>query len=372
MCINYLIDIQQETPLLEPGDSLCVSVPGELVCSLQVELPPLPSKNRELVIGYAIEDKIATHLDDIKLFCPTQPKQGPSTVLWCLRRHWETWLKQTDDNVVCLLPDYLYLPLETDCWTIRCEGERTLMRSGENIGLSLETDLFNNSLSLLLSQHDPLPETILFDGNAVPETIKACCKQHGIKAIARKLPRFSAPSKHTFSLLPATPFDWRQLKPTAWKNLNKRWKLACGLTAAWVVILITGSVWEQSALNQAMAQNTQMLQSIYQKAKLTGASAKNNIPELEHLRKSLERGLTPDSSLHMLNRVSSVIQAYPGVKLLNFILDDKSLSLRLSTPSANVLDKVVKKLTELNLDPKRSDLLIQQGQTLTTLVLRRK
>jgi len=358
MSTTTLIAIGNEIPPQEKGDRLYLSVPGELVCSISTDLPPLPKKNQEQVLGFALEDQIAGDLDDIKFVAQ---QKGTTAVLWCKRTHWEKWLADCEGlEAVALLPDYLYLPLEDDTWTIRIRDTRTMVRTSETTGFAIESSCLLDCLTLKLEAALDLPQALIIDGQAVVEPLKKLCGQYGLALRQEKIPAFSVPEGFNLSLSPQK--KWRFKKPA-----NGPWKAAAALAAVWVVVLVSGSIWKNHAMDQAIADYQKQLSALYHRVNPRHHSTAQVVTQLQHLERNLKQGEQPDPVMKKLLNAVQAIQAFPGVRLEKFDASPNKLSLQVSSHSLKSINHVVSSLKKRGLKVKESDLSVKPKYTTVRL-----
>jgi type II secretion system protein L len=372
MSENWLITIDCRQPALNPDNKLYVSVPGELVCSLEAALPPLPAKNREQVMGYAIEDQIATHLDEVKLFSNPRSKSSLTPILWCLRTHWGSWLqkieKMQDHPPEAMLPDYLYLPLEDNAWSIRSISNRTLLRCSQSTGLTIETNSFVDLLSLQLDNTKTKPESIIYDGVDLTEALKKICRQHSIPFIHKKLRLFEAPLQAMPSMLPKKKWHWKKTKANLLKRLENPWKTAARLTGIWLVILIVGSAWYEVSLSNAVERGKEQLTTLYHRLDMDPTQG-NASDHLRQLHDKLKNTIYSDENLRQLKRVGEVVERVTGIKVTRFDVSAHGTTVTVSAPSIAVLAHFMHELKLAHIVAKQSNLIIDQQQASVTLTL---
>lgn len=351
MSNNWLLDCDSEKPALEADTTLYISIPGELICTRLVKLPPLPNKNREQVIGYALEEQIASSLDDIKIIAGQTNSDGKTPVLWCRQTNYEQWLdKWSDCQPESMLPDYLYLPLSDHAWTLRCQHGRFLLRTGIHSGVALESNQLLDYLKLV----DILPEQLIYDGDEPSTDLHDFCKQHGIVLRKERLALFATPTDQSLSLLPKQKWQW--------KKEAKRWRLPAILAALSALILVSGSLWYSATEKKVLKYQQQQLASLYHQADPKHALPANPVMHLQHLKRKLQAGLHPDRALHRLLLAGQLIHRHPNIQLQSFDAQPKVLTLTLTSPSKQTVDKLVAELkqssptwTAASASPPRSD-----------------
>lgn len=373
MSENWLIAIGCQVPKLDKQDKLFISVPGELVCSLHITLPQIPAKNQEQVIGYAIEDKIASHLDSVKLFSNPRHKGGMTPVLWCLRENWESWMKQMETLnkhvPKSMLPDYLYLPLEEESWSIRSVQGRSLLRCSLSTGLTIETQSFIGLLTLKLDNTADLPASLIYDGDELTDELTLICQQYGILFTHKKLRLFESPSSIGLSLLPKNKFDWTQFKPSLFKQFSPPWRIASGLLSVWLVVFAVGATWHHAVFNKAQINVEQALAAVYHRTYPSHSVPGNIAKRLQHLQRSLRKGLNKSPMLAKLKNIALAKKASPGLKIESFDATTKHISLKISARSISMIDHFTQQLKVRKTSTKQSNLLITPDGVTVTLTL---
>lgn len=328
---NYgLIACDNEIPAAEANTAIFVSVPGTRVCTRLVSLPTLPQKNREQVIGYALEEQIASSLDEIQFIAGPTDKSGLTPVLWCLRTDYEQWLsKWAAQKPKAILPDYLYLPLEEDAWTLRQHGSFCLARTGQYTGFSIEC----SQLLAYLELSDNRPHYLICDGEALADQLANFVKEHNLVLIRKKLPQLTLPDDLSFSLLPKRPWYC--------KKFSNRWYLPLSLAALSVTCLSVGLFCYAMELKQARIHNREQLAALYQQADPGHALPNNPVEQLEQLKDQLQTNLHPDPVLQPLRIAGQLIDANPALRLESFNAQVQQLTLTLSSQTNKAFDTLL-------------------------------
>lgn len=237
MIKNGELSSTAEKPNLKRSDKLYVSVPGELVCSFEKQLPPLPKKNQQQTIGYAIEDHIASSLESVTICSQQDRKTGQTAILWCDQTQLQSWQiilnEHTTVPAIAVLPDYLYLPIDEASWTISQQHDHLLIRTSTTTGLTLRVENFLQTLPLLLQESAQGLQSIIYDSIDYRDSLEIICRKYGISLIFKDPLPFCYPEQRLPSLIKAK--NSLSLDKTSFlKKINKT------LATIWFLVLLAG------------------------------------------------------------------------------------------------------------------------------------
>lgn len=349
----WLISIENSPPPGEEQTMGYVSVPGELVCTRLIALPTLPQRNREAVIAYALEDQFASDLDEIKLIASPTNAEGKTTVLWCLRRHYEDWLKRISNwpLVQAVLPDYLFLPFKENSWTLVLDENRCLLRTGETTGLAIEKDW----LVTYLENETHLPQQITSDSNELCEILRLFCEKNKITLSLKELKPVSVPTNTELSLLPKSPWNWL-----------KKWKVSFILAVIWLLLGVVGFSWQTIAVRKKINEEHRQLMHLYHEIEPHQALPSDPVVQLKHLERQLRLSVRPDPVLQSLSFIADLIHKKPELTLQSFDAQENKLSFELTSTSQKALDLFLTDLKKINPSVKQSKAILH-GDNTTTL-----
>ena len=116
-------------------DQIIGFIPGEMVSIYDVEMPIKSRKQATLAIPFALEDQLASNINDVEFFILNWRPNGVSSVAVIAKEYWLKYIDQLADSKVSLnqiIPDYalLSLPDEASAVIFSEQGrDRVLIRS---------------------------------------------------------------------------------------------------------------------------------------------------------------------------------------------------------------------------------------------------
>lgn len=127
-------------------------VPGEDVLLAEADLPPVrQAGRRRQVARYALEDRLASSVDELHFALGRRRGDGATPVATVADERMTAWLESLQTHgaePAAAVPDYLCPPAPDDgAWRIWLAGGRALVRCGDQAGFACEYDLLPNLLS---------------------------------------------------------------------------------------------------------------------------------------------------------------------------------------------------------------------------------
>ncbi|WP_290651310.1 type II secretion system protein GspL [Aquisalimonas sp.] len=124
------------------GRDIVVLVPTEEVLLTRVSIPTHNRQRLLQAIPYALEDQLASDIDDLHFVPGQRMADGTCPVAVVEHARMEAWLDALDAAGLQpkrMLPDALAVPLQDDAWAGVVDGERFLIRTGPSTGFAGET-----------------------------------------------------------------------------------------------------------------------------------------------------------------------------------------------------------------------------------------
>ena len=209
-----------------------VLVPAEQLMLTEVSVPGLRGPRLRQAIPYALEDRLATDVDDVHCAIGAASAEGEHQVAVVEHRVMQGWLDAFRDaglSVAAVVPDCLALPWSGDGEvTVAITPDRALVRDGESRGFACERELLEPMLS---GRVDAIPATRVgtVDGAPVPSALSATpvtSLRDGL--LAWLAPQAVAPS---LDLLQGR-YAPKQRRAAA----LGRWRVPAALAAAWLIL----------------------------------------------------------------------------------------------------------------------------------------
>ncbi|MFQ5487021.1 MAG: type II secretion system protein GspL [Gammaproteobacteria bacterium] len=145
----------EDISLHATGHRVIVLIPASQVLLTHARIP---SRKRQRILSalpYALEDQLATDVDKLHFALGRREHNGEVQVAVVERRRLADWLarlRACDIEPDEVVPDVLCLPRQAGSWTALQEHDHTLLRTGQQLGLSLDNDSLEVILGLLLDE----------------------------------------------------------------------------------------------------------------------------------------------------------------------------------------------------------------------------
>lgn len=209
-------------------------VPAEQLMLTEVSVPGLRGPRLRQAIPFALEDRLATDVDEVHCAIGATAADGNHQVAVVEHRVLQAWLGAFRDaglSLAAVVPDCLALPWGGDGEvTVAITQDRALVRDGEARGFSCERDLLE---PMLAGRADAIPATRVgvVDNAPVPTTLSAT----PVTTLHDGLLAWLAPQAVVPSLdLLQGRYAPKQRRAAA----LGRWRLPAALAAAWLVLVL--------------------------------------------------------------------------------------------------------------------------------------
>lgn len=131
---------------------IALVVPGEEVLLTETMLPPIrQTTRRRQAVRYALEDRLATPVDELHFALGKRRDDGATPVAAVARERMTAWretVRAHGAEPTAIIPDYLCLPpAEADTWRIWLVDGRALVHGGEQTGFACEYALLPDLLA---------------------------------------------------------------------------------------------------------------------------------------------------------------------------------------------------------------------------------
>lgn len=341
---------------LATGNRVTVLVPSLHIVLTSAQVPTQNRQRLAKALPYILEDQLADDIDDLHF--ALGGKRGDNTIGCAVVRKQllEQWLERLDAHHIrpqALLPDILSLPLAEGEWTLLREDGHYLLRTGAEAGYSLEGDLLQDSLQMLLDStgETARPWRISFYdadlGGAAPPDFSGLNIEVDPKIIEAEtlaLLGRQVPDKPGLNLLQGD-YSRRERIGKFWRP----WLPAAAMLGAVIVLqLLTASIDYFRLRGQATAINDEVVKA-YMAAYPGTKEAPASMMEQYMTRKlkALKGGGSGGSGfLAILTNSGAVFAETPGVVLRNVRYHDGKLELNLDLNDLQTLDTVKQKLAD--------------------------
>ncbi len=339
-----------------PGNKVTVLVPSIHIVLTSASVPTQNRQRLAKALPYILEDQLADDIDDLHFALGVKRDDGTMHCAVVRKDLLEYWLEQLHKFHVSahvILPDILALPMAPNEWSLVREDGRYLLRTGEESGYSVESDMLLDTLQLLLASrddalpltclnvfdltalHDPLPDLAALDINVVQEVVDADPLVW--------LSQF-VPEKPALNLLQGV-YSRRERMGKMWRP----WLPTAAMLAGVIVLqLVTGIVDYYRFKSQAQALNDEVV-SLYLAAYPGTKAAPVTMLE-KHMTNKLKAlkggGSVAGGLLGMLANSGPVFSQTPGVTLRNVRYRDGKLEVNLDIDNLQILDKLKQQLSD--------------------------
>lgn len=315
---------------------LVLVVPAQKVMLQEVAFAAHERKLLRQTVPYSLEDEL---LDDVDTqHFALGVIAGEKVPVAIIDKQWlSAWLQQCLQaglDIKRALPEQLLLPYREQCWTLRVEPERWLVRINTSRGFALEPESAKIALQLLLDNAQELPRQLLV------------CSDEPIETLLLQLPELLRGSVEVLEKTPlvltegALLIDFLQgafARTLPWRRWWLQWRLAAIVFAVAVAVhLLVGGI-QHHRLNQQNIALRQQIEEVYRTVEPRGVV---NDPELQ-LRRKLEALQSHQGSgvLPLFQQVGGVLKATDGIAVQNLTYSEHQGELRVSL-SANTFKDV--------------------------------
>lgn len=141
-----------------------VMLPGQDVLLKQVELPAGSRRHLDRVIPYALEEELASDIDELHFSWPANVSKAQSSIPVAIVARsrmscWQNWLKEAAIDADHWYPETLLLPYSENHWSAIRVGADVVVRTGPWQGFSIEAEASAALMPVIVAQW-PAPSLI--------------------------------------------------------------------------------------------------------------------------------------------------------------------------------------------------------------------
>lgn len=233
-----------------------------------------------------------------------------------------------------LVSELLYIPLQSERWSIVVDGDRWLVRSAAYEGFALEADAAPFALQLMLDEAEQLPEGLTVYCNEE--------QQSAINAQLPELLRGIADWQYQdYWSVMATGLSQQQVTATTinllqgdyapslpWKKWWQTWKVAALLLATAVIFQVAVSYTQLSVLEKNNLELRAEIERAYRTAVPRGAVMD---PERQLRRKvGAMKGTSGEGFVSILSQIGPVLNAVNGLSVQSLNYNEKQSEVRMT------------------------------------------
>ncbi|MGK0500134.1 MAG: type II secretion system protein L [Oceanicoccus sp.] len=317
------------------GSALILLAPAEMVALKRADFDDGERKLLRQTIPYTLEDDCVDDVDDVH-FALGVPADNSVPLAIIKRGQLQQLIADAEQQqleVQQLVSELTFLPLPEQGWCLYIEGDRWLLRAGEQQGFALDAATASIALQLLLEEIDFLPEQLwVFTDlenqvavtNQLPELLRGICQwrdQDYWQVVAEAVSQQSSVSG--INLLQG---DFARQLP--WGKWWVSWRIPAILLAAGFVFAIVTSYAQISLLEQRNVELRAAIESSYRSVVPRGAVMD---AERQLRRKVGElKGSDGIGFIALMGQISPVLTAVDGLVLQSLNYNEKQSEFRLT------------------------------------------
>jgi len=342
-----------------------VAVAGDAVSMHNAAVPAKSRRHLKQIIPFTLEDDVAEDIDNLHFAWPSQtPANEPIPVAVVAREQMSLWLNALADaniKVTELIPEFLLLPYETDCWTAAHINDTWLIRQSQWQGTSLDPAW----LPYLAFEEQQLPTELLVMGHLDWPQIPAPMRQLNVD-----LPLLAMLQQWQQTTLNLCQGDFAQQQVSRVNWQQARWPAIAAAVLCVVYLANLGVTWLQ------LDRQTQQIQ------RTVAARYLELFPEQQRMpvdaRRRMEQqvallgGAAQGELLSMLSDLVSAFQA-ADIELTLLQFDQSRGELRLQATGQNfqTFERFQRAVRDQSLEVQQGQLVSRAGKIAGTLTIRR-
>lgn len=337
---------------LEPADlhelgPMLAIVPGEDVLIVDASVPPVRQATRRYQAArYALEDQLATPVDELHLALGPRGAEGRQPAAVVERDRMEAWLETFGDeraNVTAgLIPDYLCLPEpQADTGSLWLMGRRGLFRADACHGFAGELDLL---AAMLQAPSLPSRLQVRVQADTDADALLDGLREQGCEVTVVDRPEpddmladllAGAPGQPAMNLLqdryaPVSPMDqwWRPFRATA------------ALAAVWLALAVTAQGVHYFELKAQHERLQQRAESRFREAFPNVQSINNIRVQAEEEIRSLRSQRGTDGLFPLLTATARAAGGVPGLNVNSLQYRNGELFLSMRGENVQTVEKL--------------------------------
>lgn len=347
-------------------------IPATDVVLTTADLPNLNRHRLQQALPYALEEQM---IDDVSTLHfaigdTTYEDTWPVAIIAKqILQYWLTLLTNANLSPTILIPETLALPYQENAWHIVITKDQAIVRTGKYSGFA--SDLTNLSLMLKLQL------------NEIPQPHQIYLKNYDVPPI--ELPNNVADVPLQIQHLPQTQFIndlaiWFEQAPIinllqnnyAAKSkitmVKKTWLVACILAAATLLVSLFGQSVSLAILHHQNNKLEKSIALIYRKNFPEATSITLPKERFEEKYKKLTLLANKNLFLTWLGYISKAFAESPNLHIQHLDFRNQQLSLELTAPTFDTLDKFTRALKQYGLNAKQQNA-VTSGTQVKAMVL---
>lgn len=347
-CINTRSANTLDALDIDAQQDIVVALPGELFLFSSVKLPKAPSSQLRKILPFALEEQLTEDIDQLffALGEPDNNNHYPVAVINKQRLEQElNFLQQQGIQPAAIIPDFLALPWEKDAWSMACQGDRVLVRTGFQSGFSIDQNNINALLKSAMSQNVPQQVNILTPGlsDNLPELDNI--KQ---EITTQKDDFFSLPNQ--IDQLPINILQAQFRSKKSARHHASRWRYVSYAAGLCFAVWLGGNATQYFYYRYAAHKAQSAMAALYHKAlpkQPVPASPKRMLENTLNAFNSLAQHNT---FLKLMHRIAPAFQKNTAVSLVHINFTAKHLLLSVRSEKLLPIEHLVKSIAATGLN----------------------
>lgn len=340
----------------EPNTPWIVLIPGHQVLLLSIQMPKSNLRALQKAIPYALEDQLATDIEELQFVIGRYQPNLPITVAVINKAVLSQQLAQLREYQIVpsiVIPDFLALKYVEKQWSIAVVNDWLLIRTDKDKGFSIPAEDASMVLPLTVDErNDSHPEGLLLFAEPTAPTV-AWMNQVPIQ-------RLSARDAFDYQGVIENPvFNLvsEQSRPHLKKSQKKSyWYVVEAISFFWLVTFIMTQSLIGFFLNRDISHQQQQMMGIEKTLYPHDPLSADPNLKITHELNNLLQNSHGTPMLRTLNKVAIKLRQYPVIHLQSIDFVNQMLTLKLTTDDLTMIEKLVQELNKQGLVVKQNQI----------------
>jgi general secretion pathway protein L len=320
-----------------------------------LDLPAMNQQKLQRAIPFALEEQLADDIEDMHFVFARDDKQSPVAVAAIARNTMRSIVDAfTDAGITpaAILPDCLCLAANASQWCALFHGEQVNFQYGSHVGSEYDRDLFPSILKAMLTRSAQQPQKLFLfniDGEQAADISDITGDDIEVVQVSYNSHPLVVYCGNTRQAMPLNLLQ-HEFKPArsggtiAWR----RWSLAAGLAAAWLITNMGISAWQLQQLNSSNAALEAEIVNIYRTTFPKSKRVINPRVQMEQKLNELKAGGTGlnDSIVNLIANTAPALSLEKTVTLRNISYRNGRLDITVNSNNLNSIQLLNTRLNE--------------------------
>lgn len=353
-------------PISVDNQQLIVLLPGSSVLMTQVRLPKTRHAEQRKAIPFAIEEQLATDVDNLHFALGQRSPFAELTVAVidkAILNEQLEHLAQANLQPMVVLPDYLALPWHDEQWTIAFDQTMAQVRYAKDQGFSVDQANLISILALQIEKTNPTPDKIVLLSTKNIKTEKIENIQQSLTA-ALKLPiKIQTVTPETglaiHELCQNPPINLLQgaFRPKVKRSTHPHyWKKCLASFCIFLMALLGGRLLTTWYLNHKAYHFQQQTAQLYQTIFPSTHSLTDPQIKAKQLLKELNREARGSQFLLLLAQTGAILYEQKSILLQSLQFQNNVLILQVQASTVSALENFTRAVTQRGFKVKQKQL----------------